>query len=123
MKKQFYNNYSRQAAAFTLRIGIAFVFGYAVFAFFSGASNWSQFYPRWAADIVSADIFLSVFSVYEVMLVIWLLSGKWLSTAALIAAVTIFLLTAVNLHLFDILFRNVAIFCSAVALMFLSTER
>lgn len=109
-------------ATIVLRIGLAFVFGYAVSAFLMGASDWSQYYPQWASNILPTDIFLIFFSIFEVILVIWLLSGKWVFAAAWIAAATIFLLTAVNLDLFNILFRNVAIFSAAVALILLSKD-
>ncbi len=113
----------KEKAAFFLLFGLAVVFLYAAVAAFLDPSSWSGFIPQFMRNIIPTKIFLTVFSVYQILLALWLFSKKKTFYAAVLSAATLFLIVVFNLKNFDIVFRDVAIFFAAVALALLSKER
>ena len=103
--------------SFLLRIGLAVVFGYAATASFLDPQSWIGFFPRWLRDIVPGETLLPIFSVYEIGLALWLLSGKAQFKAALVAALTMAAIILPNIMVLDVIFRDVAILFMALALM------
>jgi hypothetical protein len=79
--------------------------------------------PSYVQAIIPPALFLHIFSVYEVVLTVWLLSGKWNRYCGLLTAATLFGFTVLNLNAFGTLFRNVSIFFSAIAYSFLKVEK
>lgn len=63
-----------------------------------------------------AQLLLAVFSFYELVLSIWILSGKKTFYAAILAAATLVGIIVSNISQTDILFRDFAIFFAAAAL-------
>ncbi len=114
---------NKYLVSFFLRLGIAAVFLYAAIASFLTPNNWIGFLPVWLRNIIPGMILLSIFSVYEIILSIWLLSGKKIYYASILSAITLSLIIVTNISQLDILFRDIAILFSAVALIFLSKER
>jgi len=110
----------QQFASLVLRAGLAVVFLYAAIASILDPISWIGFLPQWLQMIVPGSILLFVFSVYEVILSLWLLSGWRSLTAGLFAAGTLFLIIIQNLGALDIVFRDVAILFAATALIILS---
>ena len=108
--------------SFFLRLGLAIVFLYAAIASFLDPLAWIGFFPAWMRDIFDAKMLLSVFSVYEIGLALWLLSGKRTFYAAMFAAATMAGIILTNLAILDIVFRDIAIFFSACALVALSAR-
>jgi len=106
--------------SFLLRVGLALVFLYAATASFLEPDSWIGFLPGFMRDIMPAKILLSLFSIYEIVLAFWLLSGKKTFYAAILAAATMFAITVTSLGALDIVFRDVAIFFMATALAVLS---
>ena len=104
--------------SFLLRIGLAFVFFYAAISSLLFPENWIGFFP----SFLKLNWILFLFSVYEILLGLWLLSNKYVFYASIISALTLFFIVAFNLTLFDLVFRDVAIFFMAVALATLSKE-
>lgn len=111
---------TKSLVSFFLRLGIAIVFLYAAIASFITPSNWIGFLPAWLKDIIPGTILLFAFSVYEIILSLWMLSGKKLFYASVLSTLTLFLIIISNVSELDILFRDMAILFSAVALIFLS---
>lgn len=107
-------------ASLSLRLGLGFVFLFAAFSGFLHPQNYIHFIPELPIHIMSKEMMLQFFEIYELALVAWLLSGKFLLYGAILSALTISFLTAVNLGDFNILFRNIAIIFGAVALAILS---
>lgn len=101
-----------------LRIGLALVFLYASISSFITPNDWIGYLPQFARDYISADILLKVFAVYEFVLALWLISGKYTKYAALFSAVTLLGITLLNLSLFAITFRDVGLVFAAIALYF-----
>jgi len=110
---------SLYVSSWLLRIGLAFVFLYAAASLSLNPSEGEHFLPTFVTMLMPAKLFLSLFGIYEIILSLWLLSGKWTKYSGLLAALTIFGITSLNLTDFSVLFRNVAIFFASLALAFL----
>ncbi len=106
--------------SFFLRLGISIVFFYAAVASFLNPNNWIGFLPQWMRNIFPAELLLFAFSFYELILGTWLISGKKIFYAAILSSLTLFLIITSNISELDVLFRDIAILSSAVALILLS---
>lgn len=102
--------------SFLLRLGIAAVFLYAAIASVLDPNSWVGFLPQWMGQFVSLHTLLILFSVYEVVLALWLLSGQAVFAVAVFSALTMIGVLTQNIGAFDIVFRDVAILFSALAL-------
>ena len=109
--------------SFLLRIGLVSVFLYAAVASFLNPDAWVGFLPLWARNIIPANILLFLFSTYELALAFWLISAKKLYYAALVSGATLLAIIVQNIGALDLVFRDVAIFFSAVALAVMSREK
>lgn len=113
--------------AWCLRVGLAFGFLYAASLSLRDPVSWMGFFPIWlrdlAAPIASPETLLVAFSILEVGLALWILSGKggWLS--GFLAAAVIAGILFANLGAFDILFRDVPMMFAALAYAFFSRRR
>ena len=99
-----------------LRISIASVFLYAAGAATLHPENWIGFLPAWMSRFAPANLLLPGFSLFEVVLSVWVLSGWKGMYAAVLAAATLFGIIVMNPSLLDITFRDIAIFLAALAL-------
>lgn len=109
-------------ASFFLRVGLAVVFLYAAVASFLEPTSWIGFLPQWLRNIADPNALLWLFSAYEVILALWLLSGKKTYYAAILSGLTLLAIIVFNMGALDIVFRDVAILFMAVALAVLSKE-
>ncbi len=103
-----------------LRIGLAVVFLYAAVSSMLEPQNWIGFIPDFIKSIIPADIFLVLFSVYEFLLSLWLLSGRKGFYSAILSALTLAAIIFFNFTVLEIVFRDIAIFFAAIALAILS---
>lgn len=102
-------------ASLLLRIGLAFTFLYVAIASFLEPVNWIGFFPFEPSAFV-----FQAFSVFELFLALWLLSGVKTFFAALISAVLLAGIVVTNLGAMDIVFRDAGLFFAALALAVLS---
>ncbi len=109
-------------ASFLLRIGIASVFLYAAVSSFLDPLSWIGFFPNLLTNLFPATFLLVSWSLFEIALALWLLSGKKIFYSALLASVTLFFIMVGNLGALDVIFRDFAIFCAALALTMLAHE-
>src|SRR5258708_6453150 len=100
-----------------LRVGLAFAFLYAAIASFVEPDAWVGYMPIFLRHLVPAHLLLGCFSVVEILLALWLLSGQFLLYSSLLAAIMLAGIVALNSGALDIVFRDVALLFSAVALM------
>ena len=105
-----------------LRIGIAAVFLYAAVGATLEPLNWVGYFPEFVRVLIPGTILLPAFSICQLVLALWLISGKHMYLAATIASITLAAIIFANIKLFDIVFRDVAIFFAALALVFLSKK-
>jgi len=113
-------NDSKYLVSFLLRLGLAVAFLYAAVAAILDPTSWVGFIPLWLRDIIPGDIFLIIHSVGEIVLALWLLSGKRTYLAALLASAAMFFIIIFNFGALDIVFRDVAILFMAIALAVLT---
>ncbi|SRR6266403_4207352 len=99
-----------------LRLSIASVFLYASIAATLQPYNWIGFIPQFAEKIAPAETLLIGFSLYQLALAIWILSGWKGLYSGLLAAVTLIGIIGANWGDIDILFRDFAIFFASLAL-------
>lgn len=100
-----------------LRISIASVFIYAAIAATLQPYNWIGYIPQAARNILPAQALLGGFSLFQLVLSIWILTGWKTVYAASIAALTLLGIITANFSQSDILFRDFAIFFAALALV------
>lgn len=105
-----------------IRIGLAFVFFYAAFSEFLHPQKFYHYIPSFVESLFPKDIFLLTFAIYEILLALWILSRIKARISAAFATLTICMITLFNLESFEVVFRNVSILFSSLALFFLDKE-
>ncbi len=106
--------------SFLLRSGLAIVFFYAGISSFLNPTNWIGFVPNFIGAIISKEMFLMIFSTYEILLGIGLLFDCKTFALSILSSVTLFLILFVNIMILELLFRDIAILFMALALVALS---
>lgn len=108
-----------------LALGLAFVFGYAAVSALLNPSTYRAYLPSLLPlpSESTTDALLRLFAVYEAGLAVGVLTRRFRHAAALLSAVTLAAIVAVNGDAFEVLFRNVAIALGALALANLSPTR
>jgi uncharacterized membrane protein YphA (DoxX/SURF4 family) len=114
---------SNRIVSWLLRAALALVFLYASISSFTSPQDWVGYFPQFLRDIVPGSILLPFFSIYELALAAWLLSGWYTKYAALLAAATLAGIVTFNFQLFLITFRDMALILTAIALFFLEKDR
>src|SRR5476649_1308116 len=101
---------------FLLRLSIGSVFLYAAIAATLEPFNWIGYIPQFAQAIVPGHILLLGFSLFQLLLAVWILSGWKSFYSASLASITLIGIIVANIGEIDILFRDFAIFFAAIAL-------
>ena len=109
-------DYSTQLSSLLIRLGLAFVFLYAAVFMTFAPEKYIVYFPDFMRELVPGYTLLHVFAAFEVILSVFLIIGKFTFVTAIISFLTMLALTAVNLDMFSVLFRNVSIILSALAL-------
>lgn len=99
-----------------LRAGLAIIFLYAAISSFTNPQDWVGYLPSFATKMVDSRLLLHIFSVYEMLLAIFLLAGVFTRYVALLCAATLAGIVAFNSSLFAITFRDIALIFAALAL-------
>lgn len=108
--------------ALLLRLGLATILLYAAIGSFVSPREWIGYFPAFMTDIIDGDILLKLFSVFELGLAAWLLSGVKIRYAALVTAAMLAGIVLANFDLFAITFRDIALIFAALALAALSKD-
>lgn len=109
-------------AKLILRFGLVVVLAYAALASFASPNDWVGYLPHFATNLVPAATLLKIFSLYELLLALWLVSGKYMRYAGIVAALTMVGIIISDAALLAITFRDVAIGTGAVALAVLADD-
>jgi uncharacterized membrane protein YphA (DoxX/SURF4 family) len=102
---------------FILRLGLCFVFMYAGFGSLFSPADWLWYIPAWIQLLVPATPLLLAHGFFQLFLGIWLLSGKKIVFAGLLAAAEMLTIVLINLGAFSVVFRDVGLLFSALALV------
>ena len=109
--------------SFLLRSGLAIAFLYAGISSFLNPTNWIGFVPNFIELIIPKEIFLIIFSAYEILLGAGLLFDYKTFTLSILSSATLFLILFGNIMNLEILFRDIAILFMALALAALSKNK
>ena len=113
---------SNMATSLLLRIGLAFVFIYAAVMSFIHPLEWVGYLPSMISGEDLRLTLLKAFSVGQIILALWLLSGFFTRFAAILTAVTLLGITVADFSIFAITFRDVGLFFAALALAALEVK-
>lgn len=102
-----------------LRIGLIFVFAWAAIFMSLTPEKYVHYMPSFVSLIMPREIALHLFAFYEILLCVWLATGKKTFYCGFLSAITIAGITLFNYQEINTLFRNVSIFFSALALAFI----
>ncbi|MBI2476477.1 MAG: hypothetical protein HYV67_04535 [Candidatus Taylorbacteria bacterium] len=109
-------NKKEVATQLILRLGVAFAFIYAAIAGFIDPQSWVGWFPKFMRDMVPELLLLQIWGVFEIILGLWILSGKKIFIPSVLASLSLAGLILTNLAAMDIIFRDVTIFAAALAL-------
>jgi len=112
----------KQLPAFVLSLGLAFVFIYAGVSSLLHPLEWIGYLPRFLGDFVSLELAIKLIAVYEIILGVVLVSGKFRKIAAALTALTLAGIIFADLSQFAVTFRDVGLLFAAVALFFMDEE-
>jgi len=110
-------------ASFIIRLGLSIAFFYAAVGSLLFPDNWLGFVPVWLIPAGFGKIFLSIFAAVQLSLGLWLLSGRWIKYAARMTAILMFMVVITNPTAMDLIFRDITIAFSAIALPFIHQEK
>lgn len=103
-------------AGWLLRAALAVVFIYAAVGSLLHPDIWLGYLPAFLQRMSNAHGLLKVFAVYEIVLALWILSGRWLRSAALLAAATLAGIVLAQPGDLIISFRDIGLALAALAL-------
>ena len=113
----------KQLPVLILSLGLAFVFLYAGVASLMNPQLWVSYLPHFMGNFIALDLAIKLIAVYEVVLGLLLVSGKFRKVAAALSALTLAGIIVSSLNQFVITFRDVGLLLMAVALFFMSVAR
>lgn len=102
-------------AILLLKIGVAFAFLYPAISSLIDPTSWIGYVPSWVGVFMPREIFLTLFSVFEILVAAGTLFLKSI-VPPILAGVTLLSIVAFNPSEFPVTFRDVAIACMAFAL-------
>ncbi len=109
---------NNQIVSWLLRLGLAFVFLYAAVGAFQHPEQWIGFLPTMLTKLVDADLAIKLIGVFQIVLVIWLLSGRYIKYCAALCAAMLAGIIISSPGQFLITFRDVGLVFMAAALFF-----
>lgn len=99
-----------------LRVGVAFAFLYPPFDALSNPDSWIGYFPKFLHGIAPDAVLLHGFGILEVIIALWILTGKKIFWPSLVAGLMLVAIVFFNRSNFDVLFRDLAIATMAFAL-------
>src|ERR1700686_3043477 len=94
---------------FILRAGVAFAFLYPPIDALLDPYSWIGYLPHFARGFVPDLVLLHGFGLLEVVIALWILSGKKIFLPSLAATAILVVIVFLNLQDFQIIFRDVSI--------------
>ena len=114
---------TKRSTTLLLRWALAFVFFYAAIASLLNPHEWIGYLPIFLTRLVPPSWLLSAFSVYQIVLTVWLFSGRRVASAAALAFFTLLAIIVSNFGLLDILFGDIGLAITALALFDLGRQK
>jgi len=115
---------NQKTVSLLLRLSIAFTFFYAAIAAFIAPQNWIGFLPTWISIVpIDSLLLLQLFSGFEIILGLLLVTGKRLYFSSIVSAIVIASIILLNIGAMDIVFRDVPILFACIALAVMSKDQ
>ena len=112
----------KPASITILRWGLAFVFFYAGIAALRTPAEWIGYVPGFVASIIAPNVFITLFSVYEIILAAWLFWGRMLFWSSLLATITLAGIVVFDFNAIEIVFRDIGLAFAGLSLFEMSRE-
>lgn len=109
--------------SYLLRVAIAFAFLYPPVSAYLNPTAWIWFVPDFVEIFLPKEIFLYAFSIFEILVALGVLFMKNPIIPALGAALALAAIVVIDWAAFDIVFRDISILLSAIALVLFEKER
>lgn len=109
-----------RSATLLLRLGVAFAFLFPPVNAFLDPYSWIGYFPSFLRDIVPDMVLLHTFGLLEVVIGLWILSGKRIFIPSVAATALLVLIVLFNIGDFQVLFRDLSIAAMALALAVLN---
>lgn len=106
-----------------LRAGLAFSFAYAALRAEFDPNSWIGYFPPFLLHTVPEDVLLIVWGLFELVIAIWILSGRHIFIPCLLASISLIGLVIFNFSQIDILFRDVSLALVSLALAIATYRR
>ena len=101
-------------ADLVLRVGLAFAFLYPPINALGDPNSWIGYFPQFTRGIVEDTLLLHAFGIVEVIIALWILSGRYVFYPAAAALLMLVGIVVFNPSEFQVTFRDLSI--AAVAL-------
>ena len=110
--------YENKTVDLLLRIGVSFAFIYPAISALFNPYAWIGYFPLFLTNLVPFDVFilLNIFGVVEIIIGLWILSGKKIFIPSTIAVAMLAGIVIFNLSQIDVLFRDIPIILMAIVL-------
>jgi uncharacterized membrane protein YphA (DoxX/SURF4 family) len=105
-----------QLAPLLLRLGLVVVLTYAAVSSLMHPDQWVGYLPSFIEKMHSATSLLKVFAIFEILLSVWLLSGKSIRYAALLVALLLLGIILAQPGDLIITFRDIGLLFMTLAL-------
>ncbi|MDE2213244.1 MAG: hypothetical protein KGJ34_01800 [Patescibacteria group bacterium] len=106
----------RKSADILLRVGVAFAFLYPPISALSDPYSWIGYFPQFMRGIVPDMVLLHSFGALEVILALWLLSGKKVFYPAILMTIMLLAIVFFNFSQLEVLFRDLAIAAASLSI-------
>lgn len=103
-----------------LRIALAISFIYPPIDAFFRPQDWISYFPQFLLNAVPNMVLLDVWGIAEIIIGLWILSGRRIFLPSVVAGLLLCLIVLFNLPLLEILFRDVALALVAFTLAWMS---
>ena len=100
-----------------LRVGVAFAFLFPPLNAILDPYAWVGYFPSFVLGIIPDMALLHLFGVVEIIIGLWILSGKKIFIPSIIATALLILIVLFNLTDFQVLFRDLIIALMSFALV------
>ena len=108
--------FSQKKATLLLRIAIAFAFLYPPYDTLFNPDSWITFFPQFMLGWAPSNELLWGWGIVEVVIALWILSGKKIFIPSLAATILLCLIVIFNLPLMEIVFRDLSLALVAATL-------
>jgi hypothetical protein len=113
----------QQAVSLLLRLGLAFAFFYGAAASILRPDDWASYFPSILKTYLSNMFLLRSFEAIEILLGIWLISGKRVFVPSVISVAILLLAALVNIGTTDMAFLGISLTTAALSLSIIHSPR